>query len=156
VSAQAQALFAEEEEAQEGRLQDEGEHPFQGQALADDSAGEFGKPGPVGAELELHQDAGHHSHGEVEPEDARPEAGHLVVTLVRRPEGQNLEDHDEQGQPHGQLREQVVVGDREGKLNAMPHQVRAHRLPLPSSGCISLPGQQPYCQGRPSPRLRYG
>src|SRR5262249_19233812 len=70
----------------------------------------------------LQRDARHHAHGEIEAEDARPEAGRLVVTFVGRAESQYLEDHDEQSQPHRQLGEQGVVGDREGELNAVPQQ----------------------------------
>src|SRR5439155_5367699 len=98
------------------------------QGLADDLAGETGQPGPVGAELKLQRNARYHAHGEIDPEDARPEAGHLVVALVLRTQGHHLEDHHEQGQPHGQLRKQVMIGDREGELDAVPEQCIRHRV----------------------------
>src|SRR5262249_49005547 len=59
------------------------------------------------------------------------EPSHFVVALVRRVQGENFEDHDEQCQAHRQLREQVVEGDCEGKLNAVPKQINTHRLYLP-------------------------
>jgi hypothetical protein len=63
------ALFAEQEQAQETRFQEEREHAFHGQRLPDHAAGGFRKARPVGAELKLHGDAGDHAHGEVDGED---------------------------------------------------------------------------------------
>ena len=80
----AEPLLAEEEQAEERRLGEEGEHALHRQRLADDAAGVAGEARPVGAELELHRDAGDDADGEVEPEDARPEAGDVVVSARRR------------------------------------------------------------------------
>ena len=68
----AQPLFAKQEQAQETRFQEEREHAFHGQRLADHAAGGPGEPRPVRAELEFHGDAGHHAHGEVDGEDLAP------------------------------------------------------------------------------------
>ena len=48
-----------------------------------DVADVAGVGGPVGAELELHDDAGCDAHREVDGEDARPKPGHLVIVSRR-------------------------------------------------------------------------
>ena len=82
-----QALFAEEEEAEESRLQEEGEDAFHSQRLADDAAGAARELRPVGAELKFHGNAGDDAEQEVDGEDLRPEARGLVLALVRRSAG---------------------------------------------------------------------
>ena len=91
VPPRAEPLLAEEEQPEERRLEEEGEHALHRQRLADDLAGVAGEPGPVGAELELHRDAGHDAHGEVEGEDPGPEPGDLVVRLVAEAQRERLE-----------------------------------------------------------------
>ena len=75
-------LFAEEEHAQEGRFEEEGEHPFHRQRLAITPPEYLGELRPVGAELELHGDAGDDAEDEVDGEDLGPEARGAVVALV--------------------------------------------------------------------------
>jgi hypothetical protein len=81
-------------------------------------------------------------HREVEADDARPETRDFVKlftadvkSLVAGAESQHLQDHHEQGQPHGQLRKQVVIGDGKRELNAVPEHTIRHRL---ISGDLSL------------------
>ena len=109
-------LFAEQEDAQEGRFDEEGEGPFHGQGLGDDIAGKDGEAGPVGAELELHGDPRHHAHNEGDGKDPGPEAGSYVIAFVLTPKVQRFEDENKQGQPHGELGKEIVKGDCEGKL----------------------------------------
>src|SRR5450631_2430965 len=90
MSARPQPFFAEEEKPQEGGFQNKRKNSLQRQSLADDFAGVIGEPGPVGAELKLQWNTGHHSHDEIETEDARPETSHLVVTFVAIPQGHDL------------------------------------------------------------------
>jgi hypothetical protein len=123
-------LPAVEEQAEEGRLEEEGEHAFHGQRLADDPSGEVAEPGPVGPELELERDPGDHADGEVHAEDAGPEARSLVVERAPGPVRLQLEEEDEERQPHRQLGEQVVVGDGEAEVQAMPEQRVGHRSDL--------------------------
>ena len=59
VTARAQALLAVQEQAQEGRLQKEGEHAFHGQCLADHASGKTREVRPVRAELKFHRNSGH-------------------------------------------------------------------------------------------------
>src|SRR5205823_9709017 len=107
------------EEAQEGRFEEEGEDAFHGERLPDDAAGTARESRPVGPELELEGDARDDPHSEVGREDASPEAGGPVVVRIGRPKRRRLEDDDDQGEPHRQLREKVVVGGREGEVDAM-------------------------------------
>jgi hypothetical protein len=83
-------------------------------------------PRPVRAELEFHGDAGDDARQEVDAEDAGPEAGGIVVGGVPGSQRERLEGHDEQGQAHGQLRKQVVVGDGEGKMNSVNEERVVH------------------------------
>ena len=84
-----EALLAEEEEAEESRLEEEGEDAFHGQRLADDAAGAARELRPVGAELEFHGNAGDDAEEEVDGEDFRPEARGLVVAVVCRCAGRS-------------------------------------------------------------------
>ncbi len=128
-----EAFLAEEEEAEEGGFEEEGEDAFHGEGLADDSAGAAGELGPVGAELKLHGDAGDDAEDEVDGEDAGPEARGLVVAGVVAGEGDGLEDDDEQRQPHGELGEEIVIGDGERKMDAVEEEnvhLGPHYIPL--------------------------
>ena len=118
VTAPAESPLAEEEQPEERGLEDEGEHALDGERLAHDLAGVPGEAGPVRPELELERDARHDAHGEIEREDPRPEPRDLVVPLFADSQREDLEDDDEERQPHRELREQVVVGDRERELDA--------------------------------------
>ncbi len=121
-----EALFAIDEQAEEGGFEEEGEDAFHGEGLADDAAGGAGEGGPVGAELELHGDAGDDAHGEVDAEDFDPEARGFVVVRGAGAEGDGFEDEDEEGEAHRQLREDVVEGDGEGELETVDGQRGVH------------------------------
>ena len=68
------AVPAEDEHGQEAGFEEEGENAFRRQGRAENVADVAGVVRPVGAELELHDDAGGDAHGEVDGEDAGPEA----------------------------------------------------------------------------------
>ncbi|KAG1460159.1 hypothetical protein G6F57_014368 [Rhizopus arrhizus] len=55
---------AEHHHAEEAGFQEEGGQHFIGQQRADDRAGHFAQPRPVGTELEGHDDAADHAHAE--------------------------------------------------------------------------------------------
>ena len=74
---------------------------------------------PVGAELEFHGDAGDHAHGEIDGEDFGPEARRVMVVFVAGAQRHGLEHEDQERQPHGQLRKQIVKGNREGEVEAV-------------------------------------
>ena len=81
-AARPELLLAEEEQAEERRLREEREHALHREREADHAAGVVGEARPVGAELELHRDAGDDADDEVDPEDARPEAREVVVAAA--------------------------------------------------------------------------
>jgi hypothetical protein len=81
--------------------------------------GGLGEPRPVRAELELHGDAGHHADGEVDGENLGPEAGALAVTFLAGAQSHGLQDDDQQRQPHGELRKDVVKRHRESEVQAV-------------------------------------
>ena len=112
-------LFAIKKQAQKCRLQKEAENAFHGQRLADDSPGELREARPVSAELKLHGNACDHAEDEVDAEDATPEARRPVPLRVAGFEGDRLEHYDQQRQAHGELGEQIVEGDGEGKVQAV-------------------------------------
>ena len=116
VQALRDALFAVKEEAEKRRLEKEAEDAFHGQRLADDAARKPGEARPVGAELELHGNAGNHAHDEVDAEDAAPETRRAIPYFAARAQRHRLERDDEQSQAHGELRKQIVEGDGEGKM----------------------------------------
>lgn len=109
---------AEQEEGEEARLQEEGEDPLRRQGGAEDVANVARVNCPVGAEVELHDDAGGHPDGEVETEDADPELRHPLERLVAGAHVAPQQVDDDQRQADGQRREDVVEHDGEGELKA--------------------------------------
>src|SRR5579863_5283326 len=126
MSTRAEAFFSVEEETEEGGLQKESEHAFHGQSLADHAAGVAREHRPVGAELKFHGDAGDHTHEEVDAENLRPETRGLIVGLVVAAKTEGLENDDQRGEPHGELREKIVEGDGEGEMNTMNEEGAIH------------------------------
>jgi hypothetical protein len=55
------------------------------------------------------------------------ESSRAVVVLVARPQCHGLEDEDQQRQPHGQLRKDVVKRHREGEVQTVNRQ-SVHKL----------------------------
>ena len=78
--------------------------------------------GPVRPELEFHRDAGHDADGEVDTENAYPEPRGIVPLRLAGAQADALEHDDEQRQPHRQLGEEIVIGDRERELQPVPDQ----------------------------------
>ncbi len=119
MSPRAEPLLSVQEQAQEGGLQEEGEHAFHGQSLADHASGKAREVRPVRAELKFHGDAGHHTQHEVNAENPGPEARRLVISLIITAQAQRFKYNDERGQPHGELGEQIMEGDGKGEVKAM-------------------------------------
>jgi hypothetical protein len=130
VSDAAELFFAVKEEAEEGGLEEEREKAFHGESLSDEAAGGFGEIGPVGAELKFHGDAGDDAEGEVDAEDFGPETCGAREVFVVGAESDGFEDDDEQGQAHGQLREEIVESDGKGEVQTMNVQRGTHGTPL--------------------------
>src|SRR5258706_3054127 len=111
-----EGAFAKQEDPEEGRFDKEGKGSFHSQGLRDDITRKDREARPVGAELKLHRDTRHDAYNKGDGEESGPEACTCVVALVLAPQVQRFEDQDEQGQPHGELRKEIMKGDREGKL----------------------------------------
>ena len=82
VGPRTEPLLSVQEQSKEGGLQEEGEHAFHGQRLADHASGEAREVRPVRAELKFHRNSGNDSHHKVDAEDPGPEARGLVIGLV--------------------------------------------------------------------------
>src|SRR5262249_10640636 len=93
------------------------------------------EPAPVGPELKLHRDAGDDADREVEAEQPRPEPRGVGMRRVAAAERSPLEIDDEPRQAHRQLREEIVIRDREAELQAVPEGGVAH-----DCGSIQPPG----------------
>ena len=90
--ATGQALFSREEQAEECRLQKERKNAFHGQRLADDASGHARKLGPVGSELKFHRNSCNYAHDEIDPENARPKTGGLIVDRIIPAYGNRLQN----------------------------------------------------------------
>src|SRR2546423_15030530 len=86
--------------------------------------------GPVSAELKFHRDARHDTEHEVNAENFGPEAGSLVISLVITAESQSLQHHNQRGQAHGELGEEVMKRDRKRKMETVNQQCTIHSSPL--------------------------
>ena len=116
----------------EGGLHEEGDDALDSQRRSEDVAHEPRVVGPVGAKLELEDDACGDAHGEVDAEEALPELGGLL------PEGSVglrgvaladgllcaivacLDDAHDDGQTERQGNEEPVVDCRERELGSRP------------------------------------
>ena len=127
-------LPAEEHDGEEGRLQEEGEDPFDRQGRAEDVTHHPGVVGPVGAELELHDDAGGDPDGEVDAEEGHPELGQLLPALVAGLDVDRLEESDQKGEPQSQRHENPVIHGGQGELRPGPvhrrQNISSHVSPL--------------------------
>src|SRR5579864_756937 len=115
----AQPLLSVEEQAQEGRFQEKSKHAFHAQGLTDHASGETREMRPVGTKLKFHGNASHDSQHEVDAKNLGPKARRLMVSLIVTAEAQRLQHDDQRRKPHGELREEIVEGDGEGKMKAM-------------------------------------
>ncbi|MNM96149.1 hypothetical protein D3C81_1086160 [compost metagenome] len=112
----AQAIPAEEEQADEGRLEEERHQALDGQRRAEDVADVVAVVGPVGAELELHGQPGGDAEGEVDAEQLAPELDHVLVDLFAGHHVDRLHDRQQEGQAERQGHEQEVVHRGHGEL----------------------------------------
>ena len=113
-----EAVPAEEEEADEGGLKEEGHQAFDGERGAEDVAHVVGVVGPVRAELELHGDAGGNAEGEVNPEELAPEAGHVFVDFLAGKDVRHFHGHEHERKSERQGHEDEVVHRGHRKLKA--------------------------------------
>src|ERR1700674_2339119 len=129
VGARADAPFTEEKKAEERGLEKKGEDAFHGQRLADYAAGGFGELRPVGAELKFHGDAGDHAEGKTDAENLGPKPRRLIPYFVSAAERDSLEDENQEGQPHSELRKNVMERNGECEMQAVNGQCVFHGPP---------------------------
>src|ERR1700688_2691541 len=99
MAAPAHALPTEEEKPHEARLEKEGHQALEGERGAEDVADVMGEVGPIGAELELHGDAGGDPHGEIDAEERTPELGHLAPNGAPGHHIDAFHDGEQHGEP---------------------------------------------------------
>src|SRR6266699_1057388 len=116
MSARSESFLTPDQRTNERALQEEREHAFHRQRLSDDATGVFGKVRPVRSELKLHRNAGDDADREIESEDLGPKSDGLVVLIIAGAEGAPFPVNDEPRQPHGELRKEIVIDDREPEL----------------------------------------
>ncbi|MNJ59588.1 hypothetical protein D3C77_552810 [compost metagenome] len=109
---------AEEEQANEGRFEEERHQPFDGQRRAEDVTDVMAVVGPVGAELKLHGQPGGDAQGEVDAEQLAPELDHVLIDLLAGHDIDRFHDGQQERQPQGQRHEEKVIHRRHGELQA--------------------------------------
>src|SRR5216684_4059052 len=109
------------------------------QRLTDDSPGGAGKLGPVGAELEFHGNAGHHAERKIDAENFPPEARGAVVVAVVGAQCYGFQDDNQESEPHGELRKQIMERDGESELKAVDGESIVQADSLPERTDPSLP-----------------
>src|SRR3954452_11485685 len=116
MSAWPEPFLSPDQCADERALQEERKHSFHRQRLANHAAGILRKIRPIRSELEFHRNAGDDPDGKIESEYLRPKPNRLVVFLVTTSERAPFPVNQKQREPHGELRKQVVINDREPEL----------------------------------------
>ncbi len=111
-----QLVPAEDPQAEERRLEEEGRQGLHRERRAEDVADEPRVLAPVHAELELLHDAGGHADGEVDQHQLAEELGQAEPALVARPVPGGLHDRDERREADRQRHEDEVVDRRDAEL----------------------------------------
>src|SRR5215469_4406434 len=131
VIALAQPPLAPDQRADERTFEEEREHAFHRQRLADHAASISSEPGPIRSELKLHGNAGDDADGKIEAEDLGPKPDRFVVFFIAGSQGPPLPIHQKPCETHRKLRKQIVINERETKLEPAPkrriRQARVHR-----------------------------
>ncbi len=132
MQALADAVAAEQHDAQEPGFEEEGGQDLISHERTDNRSSLVGKHAPVRAELVGHDDARHDAHAEREREDRLPEVEQLKIDFLLRPQPQSLQNGKIAGQPDRKGGKDDVKGDRKGKLDASQKRgievIEHHRL----------------------------
>src|SRR6516164_6421274 len=124
----AQPLLAPDKRSDKRTFQKEREHAFHRERLSNHAARISREARPVRPELKLHGDTSHNAHGEVEAENFGPKPNGLIILFITRSESAPFPIDQEPRQSHGELRKEVVIGEREGELEPAPEsRIVAHR-----------------------------
>src|SRR5438128_5375181 len=116
MSARSEPFLAPDQCADERALEKKREHAFHRQRLSNHATGVFGKVRPVRSELKLHRNPGDDANREVQSEDLGPKPDSLIVFFVPSSKGAPFPVNEKPSQPHGELRKEVVINDREPEL----------------------------------------
>ena len=129
VHATRDALAPEQQDAEEGRLEEERGQHFVVEQRAQHVAGAGRELAPVGAELKRHDDAGHHAHAERHGEDPGPEPGQIAMKRAAAPQPDRLQHDEPRRQPDRERREQNVERDAERELQPrQEHGIEVHAV----------------------------
>src|SRR4030095_13088736 len=81
---------------------------------------------PVRPELKFHRNPGNDADHEVYSQNARPAPSSLMVGFVVAPQCNGFQNNKEGRQPHGELWEEVVEGNRKGKMQTVNQECAIH------------------------------
>ena len=137
-----QLIPTEEEEANEGRLKEEGHQPFDCERCAEDIADVVAVIGPIHAELELHRDAGRYPHREVDSEKKTPEFRHPPPDVASGHHVNALHHPQKHGQSECQRHEEKVI--HRGQTELQPRELNdiesgGHGGRIPGWRALSAP-----------------
>ena len=120
VEAAAHLVPAEEHHRHEGRFEEEGHDPLDGQRRTEDVAHEVGVVRPVGAELEFENQSRGYADGEVDAEQPHPELRRAAPEGVARAVVAGLHQGAQDAQTERQRDEEPMVNGRQGELRPRP------------------------------------
>ena len=118
VQAAADLVHAEQHDAQEPGLEEEGRQHLVGHQRADDGPRPVGEHRPVGAELVGHDQARDHAHAEGDREDLQPVFEQVEIDRPAGPQPQPFEDGEIAREPDREGRKDEMERDGEGELQA--------------------------------------
>ena len=124
VQSLGQAIPSEDPQAKEGRLKEEGEQSLHRQRRAEHIADKSRVVRPIHAELELLNDAGHHTKCEVDQEQLAEELGESKVLLLACAHPCRLEANDKPHGPKSDRYEYKVV--HRGHRELQTRQIKVH------------------------------
>ena len=142
-----EAFPPEDPQADERRLEEEGQQALDGEGGTEDVAHEDREGRPVQAEFKLEHDPGDHSDGQADQEDPAEEAAQPVPRLVLADERQGLHDGHQESQSDGHGDEEEVEDGDDCELPA--REIEGHSGPI-------LPAAERRGQGRRSSLPRVG
>ena len=111
---------SEEHNCKECRLHEEGQDSLYGQRSSEHISDEPGIIAPVGSELELKDNAGGDTNGEIDSEQFHPEACSLLPEFIFPDDIDGLHHCHHQSESQGQGDEQPVICRRHRKLDSRP------------------------------------
>ena len=119
---------AEQQHAEERRLQEERRQHLVAEQRPQHVAGDDREAAPIGAELVGQHDARHHAHRKRDREDLGPEPHQPLVALVAAAQPDRAERGDIGRQADGEARENDVKNDGEGELQTgQQDRIKIHR-----------------------------